>query len=127
MSKTQTRSASCNRAGLRTGSPANGTRAARSPSSVLQRDLDRIAVNSINGDFGEETSPSSAGILHVRLATLAAAERLQTALGQTSYVNEFASFVSPTIMQQMTLRMKAMKKLLEGHPEFKSGATLKRS
>jgi hypothetical protein len=29
-------------------------------------------------------------------------------------------------MQQITLRMKAMKKLLERHPEYKSGTTLKK-
>jgi len=59
-------------------------------------------------------------------ATLAAAEKLQIALGQTYYADDFASFVPPIIMQQITLDMKAMKKLLKGHPEFKSGSTLKK-
>jgi hypothetical protein len=59
-------------------------------------------------------------------ATLAAAEKLQIALGQTSYADDFTSLVPPSIMQQITLRMKAMKKLLEGHPEFKSGTTMKK-
>jgi hypothetical protein len=57
-------------------------------------------------------------------ATLAAAEKLQIALSQTSYANDFANFVPPSIMQQITLRMKAMKKLLERHPEFKSGTSM---
>jgi hypothetical protein len=57
-------------------------------------------------------------------ATLAAAEKLQTAIGQTSYADDFASFVPPSIMQQITLRVKAMKKLL--HPEYKSVTTQKK-
>ena len=120
------------KAGSRTGSPASGTRAGRSPSTDRRRTLDRIAANSLNADFDEEeTSPAAAGILHVRpepmaTATLAAAEKLQTAIGQTSYADDFASFVPPSIMQQITLSMRAMKTLLEGHPEFKSGNTLKK-
>ena len=58
-------------------------------------------------------------------ATLAAAEKLQTSLGQTSYAGHFVTFVPLGIRQQITLRMKAMKRLLDGHPEFKSGTTLK--
>ena len=59
-------------------------------------------------------------------ATLAAAEKPKTAIRQSSYADDFASFVPPSIMQQITLRMKAMKKLLQGHPEFKSGTTMKK-
>jgi hypothetical protein len=120
------------RAGSRTASPASGNRVGSSSSTDRRRIFYRIAANSLNADFDEvETSPASAGILHVRpepmaSATLAAAEKLQTALGQTSYADHFATFVPPSIMQEITLRMKAMKRLLEGHSKFKSGTTLKK-
>ena len=113
MSKPRTRAGL--RSGSRTGSPSSGSRATWSPSTDRRRNLDRIAANSLNADFDdEETSQASAGILHVRpepmaTATLAAAEKLQTAIGQTSYADEFVGFVPPGIMQQITLRMKAMK------------------
>jgi hypothetical protein len=42
---------------------------------------------------------------------LAAAEKLQIALGQTSYTDDFASFVPPNIVQQIVLHMKTMKNL----------------
>ena len=57
--------------------------------------------------------------------SLAAAEKLQTALGQTAYTDEFTSFVPPSINQQVILRMKAMKTSLGGHHQFHSGANLK--
>jgi len=81
MSRTLTRSASGSRAESRKGSPASGTRAARSPSSTQRRALSSFAGNSLDANFEDETSPASAGVLQVRpepvaSATLAAAEEL---------------------------------------------------
>jgi len=106
----------------RTESPASiGT---RSPTSQCRKVLDRINANFLNAELGEETSPVSAGVCHVLPEPMvaivtAAAEKLQTALGQTSYADDFASFIPP-------LRMKAMKTHSDGHPKFQSGANLKK-